>query len=73
MVYHLQLEVGLGSTLRFMRLPLDTHGVDSWVGAAFVLATGLGLFELTRRSFVREWGEIHTEMAQSTALREAAE
>jgi branched-chain amino acid transport system permease protein len=59
MIYHLQLDAAQGSTLRFLGLPLDAAGFDSWFGAAFVLFTGVGLFELLRREFALQWGHIH--------------
>ncbi|MBW0169559.1 MAG: branched-chain amino acid ABC transporter permease [Hydrogenophaga sp.] len=71
MVYHLQLNTTLGSELRFLGVPLDAHGVDSWVGAALVALTGLGLFELTRRTFLREWGAIQEDIEKEIKRREA--
>jgi branched-chain amino acid transport system permease protein len=71
MVYHLQLNTTLGSELRFLGIPLDAHGVDSWVGAALVALTGLGLFELTRRTFLREWGAIQEDIEKEIKRRES--
>lgn len=71
MVYHLQLNTSLGSELRFLGMPLDTHGLTSWFGAAMVMLTGLGLFELTRRSFLRDWGEIQEYIEKEIKRREA--
>jgi branched-chain amino acid transport system permease protein len=71
MVYHLQLNTTLGSELRFLGVPLDAHGLTSWFGAAMVMLTGLGLFELTRRSFLREWGEIQEYIEKEIKRREA--
>jgi branched-chain amino acid transport system permease protein len=71
MVYHLQLNSALGSTLRFLGLTLDAKSVDSWFGAAFVTAVGIGLFELTRRQFALQWGEIQGEIEKEIRRREA--
>jgi branched-chain amino acid transport system permease protein len=71
MVYHLQLNAGLGTTLSFLGLALDAKSVDSWFGAAFVTAVGLGLFELTRRQFAKQWGEIQGEIEKEIRRREA--
>lgn len=71
MVYHLQLNAGLGSTLSFLGMTLDAKSVDSWFGAAFVTAVGLGLFELTRRQFALQWGEIQGEIEKEIRRREA--
>ena len=71
MVYHLQLNTTLGSELRFLGVPLDAKGVNSWFGAAMVMLTGLGLFELTRRAFLREWGEIQAYIEKEIKRREA--
>ena len=72
MVYHLQLNSALGDTVRFMGIPLNAKGLDSWVGAAFVMCTGMGLFELARRQYVLEWGEIQTEIEKEIKRRETA-
>ncbi len=72
MVYHLQLNAALGDTVRFMGLALNAKGLDSWFGAGFVTLTGLGLFELARRQYVREWGEIQTEIEKEIKRRETA-
>jgi len=71
MVYHLQLNTTLGSELRFLGVPLDAHGVDSWFGAALVMLTGFGLFEITRRAFLREWGEIQSYIEKEIKRRES--
>jgi branched-chain amino acid transport system permease protein len=71
MIYHLQLNSGTGSELSFLGAPLDAHSLDSWFGAAFVLVTGVSLFELTRRQFVRQWGEIQEDIEREIKRREA--
>src|SRR6185436_19293010 len=58
MVYHLKLNAALGPELKFLGATLNAKGVNSWFGAAFVMLTGIGLFEVTRRHFRRQWGEI---------------
>ncbi len=70
MVYHLQLNLALGPTLRFVGLQLDASSVDHWFGAGFVLLTGLGLFELCRRHFLHEWGEIQEDIEKEIKRRE---
>ncbi|MDP3606852.1 MAG: branched-chain amino acid ABC transporter permease [Polaromonas sp.] len=71
MVYHLQLSTTLGSKLQFMGVTLDAKNLNSWFGAAFVMLTGLGLFELTRRQFLVEWGEIQEYIEKEIKRREA--
>ena len=71
MVYHLQLKTTLGSELTFAGIPLDAKGLNSWFGAAFVTLTGLGLFEVTRRQFLREWGQIQEYIEKEIKRREA--
>jgi branched-chain amino acid transport system permease protein len=71
MVYHLKLNPALGPELRFLGATLNAHGVDSWFGCGFVLLTGVGLFELTRRHFVRQWGEIQEFIEKENKRREA--
>ena len=71
MVYHLQLNAALGNELHFLGATLDAKAVDSWFGAAFVMLTGLGLFEATRRHFKRQWGEIQEFIEKEIKRREA--
>ncbi len=71
MVYHLQLNTALGPQLQFMGVTLNAKGLNSWFGAAFVMLTGLGLFEATRRQFLREWGEIQEYIEKETKRRES--
>ncbi len=70
MVYHLQLNSALGDQVRFMGMTLNARGLDSWFGAVFVMLTGLGLFELARRQYVHEWGEIQEEIEKEIKRRE---
>jgi branched-chain amino acid transport system permease protein len=58
MTYHLQLSSSEGPDIKFMGMTLNTTGLDSWLGAAAILAVGLVLFEIARRRFAREWEEI---------------
>lgn len=72
MVYHLQLNSALGDQVKFMGMTLNARGIDSWVGSAFVLLTGLGLFELARRQYAKEWGTIQEEIEKEIKRRETA-
>jgi branched-chain amino acid transport system permease protein len=71
MLYHLQLNTALGPEMNFLGARLDAKGLNSWFGAGFVLLTGLGLFELCRRQFAREWGEIQESIEKEIKRREA--
>ncbi len=71
MVYHLQLNAALGPELRFMGATLNAKGLNSWFGAGFVMLTGLFLFEVTRRQFVREWDAIQEYIEKEIKRREA--
>jgi branched-chain amino acid transport system permease protein len=71
MVYHVQLNPALGPTMKFLGAPLDTGSVNTWFGAVFVVVTGAGLFELTRRHFAHEWGETQAEIEKEIKRREA--
>ena len=72
MVYHLQLNAALGSQLTFLGAKLDSKGLNSWFGAAFVMLTGLGLFEVCRRQFAVEWGQIQEDIEKEIKRRESA-
>ena len=70
MVYHLQLNTTLGFELKFLGATLNSKGINSWFGSAFVLLTGLGLFEVCRRQFVLDWGEIQENIEKEIKRRE---
>jgi branched-chain amino acid transport system permease protein len=72
MVYHLQLNAALGPELRFLGASLNAKSLNSWFGAGFVMLTGIGLFELARRQFVRQWGEIQQYIETESKRREAS-
>jgi len=71
MTYHMQLNAALGPRLPFLGATLDASSLASWAGAVFVLLTGLGLFELCRREFVRQWGQIQEEIEAQIKREEA--
>jgi branched-chain amino acid transport system permease protein len=72
MVYHLQLDAALSNELRFMGATLNVKGLDSWFGAAFVMLTGIALFELSRRHFTHEWSQVQTEIELAIRRKEAS-
>lgn len=71
MLYHLQLDDALGAKLQFFGVMLDVRGLSSWFGAGLVLLVGLGLFELCRRQFSRQWGQIQESIEIEIKRREA--
>jgi len=71
MVYHLQLNSALGTELTFLGATLDSKGLNSWFGAVFVMLTGVGLFEVCRRQFALEWGQIQESIEKEMKRREA--
>ena len=72
MVYHLQLNAALGSDMKFLGMPMNAKGLNSWFGSIFVMLTGLGLFEVIRRQFLQEWGVIQQDIEKEVKRREAA-
>ena len=71
MIYHLQLNTALGSEVPFLGVNLDVKSLNNWFGAVFVMLTGLGIFEVTRRQFIRKWGVIQEFIEKETKRREA--
>ncbi|MFG6440862.1 branched-chain amino acid ABC transporter permease [Roseateles sp. LKC17W] len=71
MLYHRQLNEALGPELRFMGATLNSSGVDAWFGAGFMIIVGVGLFELARRHYVHQWGEIQEDIEKEIKRREA--
>lgn len=72
MVYHLQLNAALGSELKFIGIPLNAKGLNSWFGSVFVMLVGLGLFELVRKQFLLDWGHIQQDIEKEIKRREVA-
>ena len=70
MIYHMQLNAGLGSTLNFLGVDLNTESVASWLGAVALLAVGLALLEMVRRRLVRVWGHAQEEIEAEIRRRE---
>jgi len=72
MVYALQLNEAVGDELTYLGTVLHPLAASSWFGAGFVLVTALGLFELTRWQFRRQWSQIQTEIEKEIKRRENA-
>jgi branched-chain amino acid transport system permease protein len=72
MIYHLQLDAATGDTVKFLGASLNVKNVNTWFGAAFVTLTGIGLFELVRRQFSQQWGDIQEYIEKEVKRREAA-
>ena len=71
MLYHLKLNEALGPQMSYMGASLNAKGFDAWFGAGFVFLVGAALFEVARRQFSREWGEIQGEIEKEVKRREA--
>jgi branched-chain amino acid transport system permease protein len=71
MVYHRQLNEAIGPVLRFAGVTINSAGVDAWLGAGMLLLVGLGLFELARRQFKREWDQTQEEIEKEIKRRES--
>lgn len=54
MLYHLQWQSALGDEVAFLGLTLRPNVASHWLGAAWVMLTGWGLFELARRQWLRD-------------------
>ncbi|MDX9843817.1 MAG: branched-chain amino acid ABC transporter permease [Aquabacterium sp.] len=70
MVYHIKLNEALGPEMSFMGATINTQGTDAWVGAVFLLITGVGLFELVRRQFVHQWEQIQEDIEAENLRRQ---
>ncbi|WP_334133463.1 branched-chain amino acid ABC transporter permease [Tepidimonas sp.] len=70
MVYHLQLNAAIGSTVEYLGVRLDSSRAESWFGAVFVMVTGAALFELARRHFGAHWDEIQADIEKEIKRRE---
>ena len=72
MIYHVKLNAGVGPTLRFLGVTLDTSHAGHWVAAAVVFAVGLGLLEVVRRRFAHAWGQSQEAIEARIKQAEAA-
>ncbi len=70
MLYHLQLNAAVGPELKFMGLTLNATQSGTWIGSALVFLVGLGLFELARRKFRRQWSRVQDEIETEIKRRE---
>jgi branched-chain amino acid transport system permease protein len=70
MIYHMQINGSQGATLHFLGVTLNAAGLDSWFGCAFVMLTGMGLFEVCRRQFARDWEKIQEDIEKEIKRRE---
>lgn len=71
-IYRQQLDATAEGGVRFLGATLDVQHADTWVGLALVGATALGLFELARRRFVVQWGELQADIEKDVKRREAS-
>ena len=72
MMYHLQLNAGQDTLLRFFGVGLDAKSAVSWAGALAVLVVGFALFEWVRRRFMVQWNDIQVTIEKHIQQREAA-
>ena len=72
MMYHLQLNTSLGSTLKFMGFVLNVQAAASWLVALAITVVGCAAFEVARRRFARRWGDVQGEIEAEIRNREAA-
>ena len=70
MIYHLKLDAAMGDTVRYLGMELNAKAASSWFGAVFVTLTGLGIFELARREYSRQWTAIQTDIEKEIKRRE---
>ncbi|MFZ9551709.1 MAG: branched-chain amino acid ABC transporter permease [Hylemonella sp.] len=71
MTYHLQLDAAMGPQVKFIGIEFNSSQADHWFGAAFVMLTGLFLFELCRRHYLLEWSQVQEDIEKEIKRREA--
>ena len=71
MVYHMQINGLQNTSLTFLGVPLNAVGLDSWFGCVFVMLTGAGLFEVSRRQFVKDWGKTQEDIEKEIKRRDS--
>ncbi|MBI5924473.1 MAG: branched-chain amino acid ABC transporter permease [Aquabacterium sp.] len=71
MVYHVKLNEALGPVMRFAGVELNTQLGSTWGMTVLALAVGVGLFELVRRRFSRQWNQIQEEIEAQMVRQQA--
>jgi branched-chain amino acid transport system permease protein len=71
MVYHMQLNEALGPQLPFMGMTLNALDPMSWLGSVLVFFIGITLFEICRRRFARQWGDIQEQIEKDIKREES--
>ena len=71
MVYHMQINGLQNTSLTFLGVPLNAVGLDSWFGCVFVMLTGAGLFEVSRRQFAKDWGKTQEDIEKEIKRRDS--
>ena len=71
MLYHIQLDAALGSSLHFLGFDLNVMAWRTWLACSAVMLVGLALFELARRRFAVKWGDIQEVIEKEIKRREA--
>ena len=72
MLYHVQLDAALGSTIPFMGFMLDSQSTLTWLGALAVTLVGAALFEPARRAFAQRWGLAQQHIEQQIRVKESS-
>lgn len=71
MVYHVKLNEALGPVMRFAGVELNTQLGATWGMSVLALAVGVGLFELVRRRFSRQWNQIQEDIEAQMVRQQA--
>jgi branched-chain amino acid transport system permease protein len=71
MVYHMQINGAQGGAMKYLGVALSPANFNSWFGCVFVMLTGAGLFELCRRQFAHDWGQVQEDIEKEIKRREA--
>jgi len=58
MSYHLTLGFSSGSGTRVFGVEVDAASATAWIVAVAITAAGAWLFQITRKGFAREWGNV---------------
>jgi branched-chain amino acid transport system permease protein len=72
MIYHVQLDAAVSSTIRFLGFTLDTRSSGTWALACGLTLVGAGAFEWARRRFAAGWSDAQQAIEASLKAREMA-
>lgn len=72
MSYHLTLGFSAGGAMSLLGFDVDASAAPAWIVAALLVAAGGWLFQVTRKGFAAEWGDVQAVIEDRIKRGQAA-